>query len=68
MNNQPVAYMCPKGFVYGLHETRPVEANIPLQVVRNPTLVGGFDAPTSKMQLKAVEVNKTMRKHQQNDY
>ena len=40
MNNQPVAWMCPKGFVYGLHETRPVEANIPLQVVRNPTLVG----------------------------
>ena len=30
MNNQPVAWMCPKGFVYGLHETRPIEANIPL--------------------------------------
>jgi hypothetical protein len=28
--NEPVAWMCEKGFVYGLHETRPVHANIPL--------------------------------------
>jgi hypothetical protein len=40
MENQIVAWMCPKGFVYGLHETRPVEANIPLQVVTNPTIAG----------------------------
>ena len=30
MNNEPVEWMCEKGFVYGLHETRPVHANIPL--------------------------------------
>ena len=30
INTQPVAWMTEDGMVYGMHETRPVNANIPL--------------------------------------
>ena len=52
INTQPVAWMTEDGMVYGMHETRPVNANIPLYTSDSPSLIKSLEEELAQTKRK----------------